>query len=139
MPPATDSTNAKETSRLNARIAEMESHINRLKGQVADKNLTIDALRSELTSEMRRRDDFARHIDRVIHELTPSAETKGAHIGEYSFVEDLPDAEGEEHAVRFLVPWDTVKDIMQAIRERTGLPAHKEVVLSRTQRGVVPA
>lgn len=138
MSSATD-TNATEVSGLKAKIAEMESRILRLKGQNADRQATIDALRCELKAEMKHRDELARQIDRVVHELTPSAATKGVHIGEYAFVEYLPDTDGEEYPLRFLVPWDTVKDIMKVIRERAGLPEHKEVVLSPSQRGVVPA
>lgn len=63
--------------------------------------------------------------------LTPSADTKSAYIGEFSFFIDTlrEDDDGEEVfiAERVLVPWDTVKEIMKVIRDyataiRSGKP-----------------
>lgn len=47
---------------------------------------------------------------------TPSAETKGAYIGEFSFVIQEMDEDGEERPRKVTVPWTTVKEIMAAIR-----------------------
>jgi hypothetical protein len=54
--------------------------------------------------------------------LTPSAETKAAYMGEFSFV--IPQAQEDEHGEavevdqRVYVPWTTIKEIMAAIRAR---------------------
>lgn len=45
--------------------------------------------------------------DALIEALTPSAETKGEYIGEFAM-----------HGYDMFVPWDSVKDIMAAIRTR---------------------
>lgn len=47
--------------------------------------------------------------------LTPSAATKAAYIGEFSFGVTLS-AGGDEDYRRITVPWTTVKEIMAAIR-----------------------
>ena len=55
---------------------------------------------------------------RALHEaLTPSAETKAAYIGEFSFTIE----EGEYGSRIILVPWTTIKEIMAAIIGRAAL------------------
>lgn len=49
--------------------------------------------------------------------LKPSALTKAAYIGEFSFTIPLHDEDGNEHPHRVIVPWDTTKEIMKMIRE----------------------
>lgn len=56
--------------------------------------------------------------------LTPSGSTKGAYMGEFSFVETYFDEDGDEQSQEILVPWTTIKDIMKAITRRAG--AHKQ-------------
>lgn len=56
--------------------------------------------------------------------LTPSARTKAALIGEFSFAIDVmePDADGDDAEVvsrEITVPWTTIKEIMSAIRRLT--------------------
>lgn len=54
--------------------------------------------------------------------LTPSAETKAAYSGEFSFVAGIGfDEDGHDISARFTVPWDTIKEIMAAVRARAAL------------------
>lgn len=50
--------------------------------------------------------------------LTPSADTKAAYMGEFSFTVELahPRLGTERRSID--VPWTTIKEIMAAIRER---------------------
>ncbi len=57
-------------------------------------------------------------VERLQEALTPSAATKAAYIGEFSFGVDDRDEEGEECTRNVMVPWTTVKEIMGAIRAR---------------------
>lgn len=50
--------------------------------------------------------------------LTPSGDTKGAYMGEFRFEVRGVDEEGEETDIRIDTPWDTIKQIMAAIRAR---------------------
>lgn len=50
---------------------------------------------------------------RLREALTPSAETKAAYIGEFSWLVNVYGTETE-----LFVPWSTVKEIMAAIRKR---------------------
>jgi hypothetical protein len=52
--------------------------------------------------------------------LTPSGDTKAAYIGEFQMGITLR-ARGEEEYRRVQIPWDTIKEIMAAIRERATL------------------
>jgi len=56
-------------------------------------------------------DERARQFDRA---LTPSAETKMTHSGEYKF--DGPEGDQGESEYEITVPWTTIKEIMAAIR-----------------------
>lgn len=60
-------------------------------------------------------------IERLREALTPSADTKAAYMGEFSFREEMFDAETEAYLdVRRVVPWITIKEIMKAIADRAG-------------------
>jgi hypothetical protein len=59
--------------------------------------------------------------DRLRDALTPSAETKAAYIGEFHFGIRCQDEDGNEVTRQVPVPWDTVKEIMAAIRARAAL------------------
>lgn len=50
--------------------------------------------------------------------LTPSADTKAAYIGEFSFTRAVRDQDGHEDWEPVKVPWTTVKEIMAAILGR---------------------
>lgn len=50
--------------------------------------------------------------------LTPSAETKAAYMGEFSFSIPALDENGEEASQKVTVPWTTIKEIMAAISLR---------------------
>jgi hypothetical protein len=50
--------------------------------------------------------------------LTPSAATKAAYIGEFSFHIELEDDEGATVPQKIMVPWGSIKEIMAAIRAR---------------------
>lgn len=57
-------------------------------------------------------------VERLQEALTPTADTKSAYIGEFSFDIDDRDEDGEECSRNVIVPWTTVKEIMAAIRSR---------------------
>jgi len=57
-------------------------------------------------------------IARLEEALTPSAATKAAYIGEFYFLVDDRDEDGEECTRQIMVPWTTIKEIMAAIRAR---------------------
>lgn len=60
--------------------------------------------------------------------FTPSAATKAAYMGEFSFIAgEYVDDEGEPHTQVEAVPWTTIKDIMKAIKARAALAGGKEV------------
>lgn len=71
----------------------------------------------------------AAEIARLREALTPSASTKAAYIGEFSFmVDDLGvDEDGDtfECQREITVPWTTVKEIMAAISARAALNGAK--------------
>lgn len=56
--------------------------------------------------------------------LTPSADTKAAYIGEFSFNHAVRDQDGHEDWEPIKVPWTTVKEIMSAILGRAIARAH---------------
>jgi hypothetical protein len=60
-------------------------------------------------------------IERLKAALTPSAETKAAYWGEFSFSLCVGEEDGEEMFERITVPWTTVKEIMAAILARAEL------------------
>lgn len=63
--------------------------------------------------------DLLAELARLREALTPSGSTKAAYIAEFSFsVSDGVDEDGNETSRRVIVPWDTVKEIMAAIRKR---------------------
>lgn len=59
--------------------------------------------------------------DRMREALAPSAETKAAYIGEFSFNVELAHPRLGAEVRSIDVPWTTIKDIMGAIRERASL------------------
>lgn len=75
------------------------------------------------------------HRDALVAALTPSTETKGAYLGEFGWKEPITEEiDGEPYTgtAIYEVPWDTVKDIMKAIRLQAELmtpsmPMHLEV------------
>ncbi|MEO1503154.1 MAG: hypothetical protein AAFU68_02900 [Pseudomonadota bacterium] len=58
--------------------------------------------------------------------LTPSGATKADYIGEFTFLFEFSDEDGNPDDVRVCVPWDTVKEIMAAIRARATLESSGE-------------
>jgi hypothetical protein len=74
--------------------------------------------------------EAAAYIEMLEEALTPSAATKAAYIGEFSFsIDEQGDDQMCEVTRKVDVPWTTIKEIMAAIRERASRQA-----LS-TQRG----
>lgn len=72
------------------------------------------AVRGQMTDRASERDAAAKEIAKLREALTPSADTKAAYIGEFSFGVTL--RAGNEEAHRSVeVPWTTVKEIMAAI------------------------
>ena len=95
-PDGGDVTLAEQVARMREALEAAESEVATLKGRVAE----LEAV------------------------LTPSARTKAALIGEFSFAIDVmePDADGDDAEVvsrEITVPWTTIKEIMSAIRRLT--------------------
>jgi hypothetical protein len=59
--------------------------------------------------------------ERYREALTPSAETKAAYIGEFSFKVELAHPRLGSEFRSIDVPWTTIKEIMAAIRARANL------------------
>ncbi|WMT88234.1 hypothetical protein NO932_06395 [Pelagibacterium sp. 26DY04] len=68
----------------------------------------------------------AKRMDEVIDALKPSAETKAAYTGEFSFPLEYVDDDGNSATTRVQVPWTTIKEIMAAIRARAALHPERE-------------
>ena len=64
-------------------------------------------------------------VKRLREAVTPSGDTKAAYMGEFFFPMTVTDEDGNEGTVRVLVPWDTIKEIMGAIRDRALLEGAK--------------
>ncbi len=60
----------------------------------------------------------------LVEAVEPSAETKAAYIGEFSFCIEQEDETGAHYEQRVDVPWYTVKQIMAAIKARATLAKH---------------
>lgn len=77
----------------------------------------------DVCSTLRRQTDrIASGITRVEEALTPSAETKAAYHGEFTFtIYEQADEQMCEVPRKLYVPWDTIKEIMAAIRTRASL------------------
>ena len=65
----------------------------------------------------------------MVEALTPSADTKAAYSGEFHIIVPEWDEDEEEEVFRpVLVPWDTIKQIMVAIRSRAALAVSRAPV-----------
>lgn len=62
--------------------------------------------------------DMARELTALKEAVTPSAGTKAAYIGEFSFNHVVRDENGDEDYEPITVPWTTIKEIMAAISNR---------------------
>lgn len=58
--------------------------------------------------------------------LTPSADTKAAYSGEFSFEQTTYGDQGQEYTDDIMVPWSTIKEIIVAIRKRAAEAAGGE-------------
>lgn len=54
-------------------------------------------------------------LRRLNESLTPSAETKAAYSGEFSFDAERTDYDGNQYCETIMVPWSTIKEIMKFI------------------------
>lgn len=71
--------------------------------------------------------ELTAEVERLREALAPSAGTKAAYIGEFSFDVAASDEGGNEVWQRTYVPWSTIKEIMAAIRARAAL-SHVEAL-----------
>ena len=76
-------------------------------------------------------DEAADRIEALEAALTPSSDTKAAYHGEFSFlitvrVEDEETSEPIDVKRKVMVPWNTIKEIMAAIRDRAALGEKKD-------------
>lgn len=59
------------------------------------------------------------HVGALVEALTPSAATKAAYIGEFSFtIDEQGDGQMCEVSRKVDVPWTVIKQIMAAIQDR---------------------
>lgn len=68
----------------------------------------------------------SQELARLRGALTPSADTKAAYMGEFTFSETYTNEDGNDVTVACLVPWTTIKEIMAAIRARAALSGEGE-------------
>ena len=83
------------------------------------------SLMEMLANDRTRRDTSEAEVKRLREAVTPSGDTKAAYMGEFSFPMTVTDEDGNEGTVRVPVPWDTIKEIMGAIRTRALLEGAK--------------
>lgn len=77
----------------------------------------IVAMRNALPELLAKAEDH----DSLVEALTPSAGTKAAYMGEFSFPFPIFNPDGEEMPFTPNVPWVTIKEIMKAIADRAAL------------------
>lgn len=80
--------------------------------------LEASDLRAEIARLRQELEEATKQRDALLEALTPSGDTKSAYIGDFSWVEVCDDADYQK---TFIVPWTTIKDIMEAIRARAFL------------------
>jgi hypothetical protein len=98
-----------------------EQGVNEVAQQIRVKYKTNLRLDLDLMKAVAEIDRLEAELQRFRGALTPTAETKAAYIGEFSFTTEEADIlceHGETYPVKRTVPWDTIKDIMKAIRTR---------------------
>lgn len=72
--------------------------------------------------EATRIEQLHNRVERLTEAVTPSGDTKAAYHGEFSFnIEEWDDDAACERIRKVYVPWDTVKQIMAAIKARAAL------------------
>jgi hypothetical protein len=107
----------------------------------ADPNASADAKEFRAATERACDDAIVRYkheartareqaIAPFIAALTPSADTKRAYVGEFSFAVVSIGSDGDEITTRLDVPWTTIKEIMKAICDRALIPVRP----SQTER-----
>ena len=95
-------------------LVELEALLAHRKTSANAQLVLLDAMPRLLTTIR----DLRARVGALTEALTPSAETKAAYIGEFSFEIDEVDEDGGYVRRRVTVPWDTTKEIMKAILER---------------------
>ncbi len=86
--------------------------------QLMQMKRNFNAARVEFKAVAAERDAALAENAKLREALTPSAETKAAYIGEFSFQFPTWSESGEEVVMTPTVPWVTIKGIMAAIRAR---------------------
>ena len=98
-----------------------------------------EILLTSLSKDLQKRLDAAlADAARLREALTPSAETKRAYWGEFSFVVDYSDDNPLGRTID--VPWTTIKEIMKAIRARAavGREPHVDTEVARLREALRP-
>jgi hypothetical protein len=98
---------------------------------VAAYNSGLAALKAGCKEERLRAEKAETRIEALEAALTPSSDTKAAYHGEFSFlitvrVEDEETSEPIDVKRKVMVPWNTIKEIMAAIRDRAALGEKKD-------------
>ena len=95
---------------------ELEDEVERLTRQCA-------GLRENLSDAEEEVDELRLRLNSLMEALTPSAATKAAYIGEFSFAtHEFYDENGDMVVQGVTVPWATIKDIMKVIVNRARGP-----------------
>jgi hypothetical protein len=86
-----------------------------------DRDARVTELLAANNREVERRRAAEQKLADVCAALDPDL-TKHAYIGDFKFDVELLDEVDEPYTQPYIVPWDTIKEIMAAIRKRAGLP-----------------
>ncbi|GAB6178559.1 hypothetical protein JCM16814_34500 [Desulfobaculum senezii] len=83
--------------------------------QIARRLHQLDTINAELTRQLGEAQTRCEALEQV---LKPTKATKVAFSGEFSFTREIVGDEDEATIEKLFIPWDSVKDIMKAMRER---------------------
>jgi hypothetical protein len=119
---------------IDMRVSQYE-RIEQLETKLAEQLKATQQAWNERDGEKRKRLQAEAKLAEAVEALTPSAATKAAYHGEFSFelYEGVSDAGIDQHR-KVYVPWDTVKQIMAAIRARAAIAAHNSEVEAENER-----
>lgn len=103
-----------------------DAELKRLLAMQSDLDLQgYEHMRYELRELRGKLEASEQRVKALEEALSPSAETKGAFMGEFSFPVEYTDRDGDEISYEEMVPWTTIKKIMKAISHRAEATCQK--------------
>jgi hypothetical protein len=115
-------TEDKLRTELEPLMARLEDEEMRLMGRSIDQGCVDSGLAANVARETAQAiEGLLLRIESLTEALTPSGDTKAAYHGEFHFPLARLDECGDEYSERVCVPWDSVKQIMAAIKTRAGV------------------